>query len=136
MAHTFVYVSTQSPFTIRHLYLGTSLCIPSSYHVAAWLFPGHDSILQVFIIVTFDIKALVVQLHEATFQHHSEHQKPMISCNKTDAWTVCADVLYFLDGPCTLGEEHNACSLALCNILHSPVIFISLLVLNIYLCNI
>ena len=31
--------------------------------------PDHDSILQVFIIVAFDIKALVVQLHEATFQH-------------------------------------------------------------------
>ena len=35
-----------------------------------WLpgYSGHDSILQVFIIVAFDIKALVVQLHEA-FQH-------------------------------------------------------------------
>ena len=32
-------------------------------------YSGHDSILQVFIIVAFDIKELVVQLHEATFQH-------------------------------------------------------------------
>ena len=34
--------------------------------------PGYStSILQVFIIADFDIKALV-QLHEATFQHHTE----------------------------------------------------------------
>ena len=39
-----------------------------------------------------------VQLHEATFQHHTEHQKPMIGCNKTGTRTVCANVPYFLDG--------------------------------------
>ena len=38
-----------------------------------------------------------VQLHEATFQHHTEHQKLMIGCNKTGARIVCADVLYFLN---------------------------------------
>ena len=27
-----------------------------------------------------------IQLHEPTFKHHTEHQKPMISCNKTGAW--------------------------------------------------
>ena len=31
------------------------------------------------------------------FQHHTEHQKPMIGCNKTGVRTVCANVLYFLD---------------------------------------
>ena len=61
--------------------------------------PGHDSILQVFFIDAFGIKAFVVQLLEATFQHHTEHQKPMIGCNKTDARTLCTNVLYFLDGP-------------------------------------
>ena len=43
MEHTFVYFSTYSPLTLRHLYLGTSFCIPSSYHVAAWLFNQHPS---------------------------------------------------------------------------------------------
>ena len=42
--------------------------------------------------------ARLVQLHETTFQHHTEHQKPMIGCNKIGARTVCANVLYFLDG--------------------------------------
>ena len=32
------------------------------------------------------------------FQYHTEHQKPMIDCNKTGAWTLCANILYFLDG--------------------------------------
>ena len=32
------------------------------------------------------------------FKHHTEHQKPMIGCNKTGAWTTCTNVLYFLDG--------------------------------------
>ena len=50
--------------------------------------PGQDSILQVFIILAFDIKARVVQLHEATFQHHNEYQKPMIGCNKRGARTL------------------------------------------------
>ena len=37
----------QSPLTLRHLsYLGTSLCIPSSYHVAARLFNQHPSRLH------------------------------------------------------------------------------------------
>ena len=45
LAHTtFVYYSTKSPLILRHLYLGTSLCIHSPYHVAA------DRILQIFII--------------------------------------------------------------------------------------
>ena len=45
LAHTFVYLSTQSPLTLRRfLYLSTSLYISFSYHVAS------DSILQVFII--------------------------------------------------------------------------------------
>ena len=30
--------------------------------------------------------------------HRTEHQKPMIGCNRTGAWTVCANVLYFLVG--------------------------------------
>ena len=39
LAHTFMYLSTFSPLTLRHLsYFVSSLCIPSSYHVAAWLF--------------------------------------------------------------------------------------------------
>ena len=42
---------------------------------------------------------LDVYLHEATFQHHNEHQKPMIGCKKIGTRTVCANVLYFLDGP-------------------------------------
>ena len=33
------------------------------------------------------------------FQHHTEHQKLIIGCNKTGARTVCANVLYFLDEP-------------------------------------
>ena len=36
------------------------------------------------------------------FRHHTEHQETMIGCNKTDAWTVCAKVLYYLDDPRTM----------------------------------
>ena len=43
-----------------------------------------------------------VQLHKATFQHHTEHQKPMIGCNKTGVQTVCTNVLYFLNGLCIM----------------------------------
>ena len=32
------------------------------------------------------------------FQHRTEHQKSMIDFNKTGAQTVCANVLYFLEG--------------------------------------
>ena len=32
------------------------------------------------------------------FQHHTEHQKPMIGCKKIGARTVCANVLYLMDG--------------------------------------
>ena len=47
LAHTSVYVSTQSPLTLRHQsYLGTSLCIPC---YTMWS-PGYStSILQVFV---------------------------------------------------------------------------------------
>ena len=38
LSHTFTYFSTQSPWTLRHLYRDTSLLIPSSYRTAAWLF--------------------------------------------------------------------------------------------------
>ena len=31
------------------------------------------------------------------FQHHTEHQKPIVGWNKIGARTVCANVLYFLD---------------------------------------
>ena len=42
LSHTFfTYFSTQSPWTLRHLsYRDTSLLIPSSYQMAAWLFIG------------------------------------------------------------------------------------------------
>ena len=44
LAHIFVYSSIKSPLTLRHLScLGTSLCIPYSYHVAASLFNQHPS---------------------------------------------------------------------------------------------
>ena len=32
------------------------------------------------------------------FQHHTEHQKQIIGCHKTGAWTVCTNVVYFPDG--------------------------------------
>ena len=48
-----------------------------------------------------------VQLHEATFQHHTEHQKPMIGCNKTGAWTVCANIP---GGPLGAFQEEQAMS--------------------------
>ena len=34
----------------------------------------------------------------SNFQHRTEHTKPAIGCNKTGAWTVCANVVYLLDG--------------------------------------
>jgi hypothetical protein len=38
-SHTFTYLSTRSPSTVRHLsYRDTSLLIPSLYQMAAWLF--------------------------------------------------------------------------------------------------
>ena len=49
-------------------------------------------------LCTYHVTRSKVLLHEETFQHHSEHQKPMIGYNKTGAWTVCTKVLYFLDG--------------------------------------
>ena len=30
------------------------------------------------------------------FKHHTEHQKPMIGCNKTGAPTVCANVIFWI----------------------------------------
>ena len=49
-------------------------------------------------LCTYNATRSDVQLNEATFQHHSEHQKPMIGCNKTGARTVGANILYFLYG--------------------------------------
>ena len=50
-------------------------------------------------LCTYHVTRSDVQLREATFQHHTEHQKPVIGCNKTGGRTVCANFLYFLDGP-------------------------------------
>ena len=51
LSHTFIYFSTQSPWTLRHLsYRDTSLLIPSSYQTAAWLFIGSPWSLSVMNI--------------------------------------------------------------------------------------
>ena len=49
-------------------------------------------------LCTYRVTRSDVQLYEATFQHHTEHQKPKIGCNKIGARTVCENVLYFPDG--------------------------------------
>ena len=49
-------------------------------------------------LCTYHVTRPDVQLHETTIQHHTEHYKPMIGCNKTGARTVCTNFLYFLDG--------------------------------------
>ena len=41
LSHTFTYFSTQSPWTLRHLYRDTSLLIPSSTQTADWLHNVH-----------------------------------------------------------------------------------------------
>ena len=56
-----------------------------------------------------------VQLHETTFQHHTEHQKPMIGCNKTGVRTICENVLYSLDGPRISSKNIRSVFLRTCN---------------------
>ena len=53
--------------------------------------PGHS------YLCTYHVTRSDPQLHEQLF-NITQHQKPMISCNKTDARIVCTNVLYFLNG--------------------------------------
>ena len=48
-------------------------------------------------LCTYHVTRSDVQLHEATFQHHTEYQKPMIGCKEIGAWTVCGNVVYSMD---------------------------------------
>ena len=103
------------------------LCIPSSYHVVADSILQVFIICEAFTskvllhfwkqenvrryqvrivrnnshsyLCTYHMTRSDVKRHEGTFQYHTEHQKPMIGCNKTGERAVCTNVLYFLDGP-------------------------------------
>ena len=62
-------------------------------------------------ISTHQVTRFDGQLHEATFQHHTEHQKLMIGYNKTGARTVCANVLYYLDDPRIFNVNIKICTI-------------------------
>ena len=49
-------------------------------------------------LCTYHVTRSDVQLHEAIV-NITQHEKPMIGYNKTGVQTVCANVLYFQDGP-------------------------------------
>ena len=55
-------------------------------------------------LCTYQVTRSDIQLLDA-ISNITEDQKPMIGCNKTGARTVCAYIVYFLDGPCI--NEHN-----------------------------
>ena len=48
-------------------------------------------------LCTYHMTRCDVQLHEATFQRHTEHKKPMIGCNKTGARTFFTFSMAFVD---------------------------------------
>ena len=77
------HVGLQKTNNISHLTVGWILNRHSHGHSYLW---------------TYHVTRSDVELHETAFQHHTEHQKPIIGCNKTGVQTVCANVLYFLDG--------------------------------------
>jgi len=118
LSHTFTYLSTYSPWTLRHLsYRHTSLLIPSSYQTAAWLF--NQSLLHnAFHWDTFDHPPYSLDLAPSDFYLFSKMKEHLVGKRFTGDedlqhavldWLNSQAAVWYEEGISKLVSRYNKC---------------------------